>query len=197
MPPQVGVSSNIGRVTFPQGKPSIIYGRNPRMPVTAGVPQPTALAVSLSQSAAPVCPITRSEVPPSQPGIKVPVVPKAADLPSAIQAINKIIDIIATDSEPTIRWLEKYRVTTIVRIENPYDENQWVEVERIQALMMEDQVTGDLWYWELGTPDSPAPSTGGRLAQPFYGITGGVVAPSAGASGGGTMPQPMSTRSRF
>jgi hypothetical protein len=175
-PPQVGVSSNIGRVTV-KDSPHIIYGRNPRMPITAAMPRPTALAVSLSQSVAPVCPIVRGEIPPTQPGIKVPVVPKAADLPSAIAAINKVIDIIAEESEPTIRWLEKYRVTTIVRIENPSDSNQWVEVERIQALMMEDQITGDLWYWELGPPESPAPGGGGGFAQPFIGNRGTIVTP--------------------
>lgn len=170
-PPQIGVNSNIGRVAFPQGKPSIIYGRNQRMPVS-GMPQATALAVSLSQSSAPVCPITRSEVPPSPPGIKVPTVPRPTDLPSAIDAITKIIDIISEDAAPSIRWLEKYRVTTIVRIENPTDSNQWVEVERIQALMMEDQITGDLWYWELGPPSPPAPSSSsGSIAQPFVGLT--------------------------
>jgi len=189
-PPKVGVNSNIGRV----GQ-QIIYGRNPRMPVTA--PQLTALAVSLNQSVAPSCPITRSEVPPSQPGIKVPVPPMPTDLPSVIDAVKKIIDIIANDAEPTIRWLEKWRTTDIVRIENPSDSNQWVEVERITELMMEDQITGDLWYWALGQSNPPAPSTGGGLAQPFYGFTGGVVAPPAGASGGGTRPQPMSRRARY
>jgi hypothetical protein len=137
-PPKIGLHGSVGRT------PPIISARA-RATATSDV--------------APVCPITRGEVPPSQPGIKVPIVPKANDLPSVIDAVNKIIDIIATDNTPTIRWLEKWRTTQIVRITNPDDDNQWVDVERIVELMMEDQVNGDLWYWSLGQPQPPAPST--------------------------------------
>jgi hypothetical protein len=189
-PPQVGVNSNVGRVTT-KGQPQIIYGRKPNMPVQAPlVPQLTALAASLNQSIAPVCPITRGEAPPTQPGIKVPVVPRPTDLTSVINAVNQIIDFLSDVAQPTIRWLEKSRTTTIVRITNPSDENQWVEVERIQTLTMEDQITGDLWYWELGPPAPPAPITisGGSFSQIFYGLTGTVVNPPR--TGGG-MPQPI------
>jgi hypothetical protein len=45
-------------------------------------------------SAAPVCPISRSQAAPGMPGIRVPMVPKATDLPSAIQAANTIKNIL-------------------------------------------------------------------------------------------------------
>lgn len=151
-PPQVGVNSNTGRVQVKQtGLPATIKGR----PIgRLGV---STLAVN--QSVAPVCPITRSELPPTQPGIKIPFVPKATDLESAIAAINRLIDLVLTDAaEATIRWLEKERTTVIVRIFNPEDDAQWVDVERITRLVMEDQITGDLWLWELGQSAPVAPS---------------------------------------
>jgi hypothetical protein len=151
VPPQIGVNSNTGRVQVKKtGLPPSIKGR----PVgRLGVG-----ALAVNESVAPVCPITRSEVPPTQPGIKIPFIPKATDLDSAIAAINKLIDIINTDSEPSVRWLEKERSTQIVRVTNPEDEDQWVDVERITRLVMEDQITGDLWVWELGQSAPPAPS---------------------------------------
>ena len=83
------------------------------------------------------------------PGIKVPVVPRASDLPSAIVAINAIAAILTEESYRKIRWLEKERVTARVRIFNPEDDSQWVDVIRIMKLVMEDQITGELWVWEL------------------------------------------------
>lgn len=124
-----------------------------------------ARAVStVNESVAPVCPISRGETPPAQPGIKLPSVPLATDLESAIKAINTIAAIMNDEnSEPFIRWLEKYRVTAIVRIFNPDDDSQWVDVERIMKLVMEDQENGDLWVWELEHPSPPAPGTPGVI----------------------------------
>jgi hypothetical protein len=172
-PPQVGVNSGTGRVQVKHGQPPTIKGR------TVGRLGPAAQALG-NESVAPVCPVTRAEVPPTQRGIKVPYIPKATDLESAIKAINSIIDIIATDSEATIRWLEKERTTMIVRITNPEDEDQWVDVERIIRLVMEDQITGDLWLWELGQSAPPAPSAQtildnlnnmGKLTESFNRLT--------------------------
>jgi hypothetical protein len=152
-PPQVGVNSNTGRITTVKktGLPPMIRGR------VMGALGPALQALG-NQSVAPVCPVTRSEMPPAQRGIRVPAIPKATDLDSAIKAINQLIDLINTDSEPSIRWLEKERTTNIVRITNPEDDSQWVDVERIERLVMEDQETGDLWVWELGQSAPPAPS---------------------------------------
>lgn len=147
--PRVGVNSNVGRPV------------QPRHPVTMTrlVSRAAINALTLNESVAPSCPITRSEVPPTQPGIKVPYVPRATDVELAIKAINTIIDIIASeDTGVGIRWLEKERGTQVVRITNPQDDNQWVDVERITYLLMEDQYNGDLWYWELGQSQPPAPT---------------------------------------
>jgi hypothetical protein len=51
---------------------------------------------------APVCPISTSQAPPSQPGIALPPVPKAQDLPSAIQAINVLTQIINYLTMPSL-----------------------------------------------------------------------------------------------
>jgi hypothetical protein len=176
-PPKVGVNSNIGRVQATQIKADSPIGRALR---AAALPPSIAALAAGNESVAPACPVTRSELPPSQPGIKIPFVPKATDLDSAIKAINQIIDIlVGGDSGPTIRWLEKERATEIVRITNPDDEDQWVDVERITMLLMEDQITGDLWLWELGPPQGPppAPSVPAATKNTYYGQTGTVVNP--------------------
>lgn len=108
-----------------------------------------ATRVGVNESVAPVCPISRPQTPPAMPGIRVPVVGRATDLPSAIAAINSIITILNEDTIPHVKWLEKERVTARVRIFNPDDDTQWVDVIRIMKLIMEDQDNGDLWVWEL------------------------------------------------
>lgn len=71
----------------------------------------------------------------------------ANDLPSAIQAVNALVT--AYNAQASIRWLEKYRITQPVRIFNPNDNSQWVDVMQIVKLVMEDQITGDLWAWQI------------------------------------------------
>jgi hypothetical protein len=126
-------------------------------------------------SVAPVCPITRSEVPPSQPGIKVPYVAKATSPEDAVRAVNQLIDAMAAEETATIRWPEKERVTAIVRIFNPEDDSQWVDVLRIQKLVMEDQITGDLWVWELGQPHPTNPNDAASQLYNLYYSTGGDI----------------------
>jgi hypothetical protein len=50
--------------------------------------------MNMAMNGAPVCPISRSQAAPGMPGIRVPIVPKATDLPSAIQAANTIKNIL-------------------------------------------------------------------------------------------------------
>ena len=138
IPAQVGVNLNrppqiMEQMTLPRGRNG---------------PPPVIATRAVNGNGAPVCPITRSQVPPAQPGIRVPAIPPATDIPSAIAAINRIITII-NDTTPHIKWIEAERVTARVRIFNPDDDNQWVDVIRIMKLIMEDQDTGDLWVWEL------------------------------------------------
>lgn len=45
------------------------------------------------------------------------------------------------------RWIEKSRQKAVVRVYNPDDHDQYVDVEQINQLVMEDQVTGATWVW--------------------------------------------------
>lgn len=90
---------------------------------------------------APVCPTSRSQFPAAQPMSRA--VPIATDLPSAIRAINQLIIMMETP-----KWQEIHRVVTPVRIFNPNDSSQWVDVERIASLTFQDQTTGGLWNWK-------------------------------------------------
>jgi hypothetical protein len=130
-------------------------------------------------SAAPVCPISRSQVAPGMPGAHVPQIPKATDLPSAIAAINQLNIILQTigvgpptinnirqpspppsgGSSPTSdggssstkdpfrqNWVQVSRSKTLVRILNPNDRTQWVDVERIERVRWDDQFGNFLVY---------------------------------------------------
>jgi hypothetical protein len=129
-------------------KPPNMIRRPPTM-VRAPVPR-----VGTTTSVAPVCPISRPEVPPQQPGIKLPVPTLAYDFPSALAAINAIVTIYNAEQQQqkftNVRWVERERVSQNVRIFNPSDRSQYVDVVRITKLVMEDVLTGELWWWELG-----------------------------------------------
>jgi hypothetical protein len=72
-------------------------------------------------------------------------IPRAVDLPSAIRAINQIIYMLNPTGIP--QWQEVSRVVTPVRIFNPNDDQQWVDVERIAQLTFQDQTTNGMWQW--------------------------------------------------
>jgi hypothetical protein len=104
---------------------------------------------------APVCPISRSQVPIARPAPPT-AIPRPVDLPSAIRAINQLIAIYDTNNTiqnnlvgyPYIpRWHEIHRDTAIVRIANPNDPEMWVDVERITNLVFEDRTTDQLFQW--------------------------------------------------
>jgi hypothetical protein len=75
-------------------------------------------------------------------------------LPSAIQAINQLIQIY----NPLIQnnfgltylpqWEEVHRRTTTVRVYNPNDREMWVDVERIVNLQFQDRSTEALFEWQ-------------------------------------------------
>lgn len=46
-------------------------------------------------------------------------------------------------------WREVARNTEQVRIHNPDDENQWVQIERITELVLQDPNTDQQIYWKL------------------------------------------------
>jgi hypothetical protein len=95
-------------------------------------------------SLAPVCPVSRSQAPSTQP--RSVAIPLAIDLPSAIRAINQIIYMLNPTSVVP-QWQEVNRVVTPVRIFNPNDNQQWVDVERIAQVTFQDQTTNGLFQW--------------------------------------------------
>jgi hypothetical protein len=110
-------------------------------------------------SVAPVCPISRSQVPLARAAAPI-AIPRPIDLPSAIAAINQLITILNPLIQnntvaianlkgfPYIpRWREIQRDTTIVRISNPKDPEMWVDVERINNLIFHDKTSDQLFQW--------------------------------------------------
>jgi hypothetical protein len=93
---------------------------------------------------APVCPTSRPQPVPGQPGPAIPAVPKATDLPSVIQAVNQLTQIINLMLAPP--FTEVTRNVQTVRVYNPNDKSQWVDVERITNLTMANDL-GQTWTW--------------------------------------------------
>jgi hypothetical protein len=102
-----------------------------------------------------------------------PSIPRAHDLDSAIRAINAIADYLrwlnnmlsqnnhrpnpsggggSTNSKKNSNKVGKYtevsRSTKTVRIYNPNDKSQYVDVEQIYALNFQDNKTGETWTWK-------------------------------------------------
>src|SRR5665647_1321109 len=109
--------------------------------------------------AAPVCHVSNDQVI-TQPSPKQPAIPNATDLPSAlvaIAALKKIVEELTqpppqnnsggvTSSKPA-RWEQLKRTTETVKVTNPTDPSQFVEIERIKNLTMKDTKTGEQWDW--------------------------------------------------
>jgi len=83
------------------------------------------------------------KVQPKQP-VTAAVVGHATNLNSAINAVNRISKALTSD-QPT--WVETHRNTVRVRIENPDDKEQWVEVERITELTFTNKATNEQLVW--------------------------------------------------
>jgi hypothetical protein len=126
------------------------------------------MAPRANGNTAPVCPVSRNEVLPGMPGIMLPYVPKAVDLPSAIAAANQAAQLLQTLAGPvgnnigggggnpaggyygvrpqTVRWREKERHTATIRYyaknatTGDYDFAQWLEVDRIVYIKWHDKV---------------------------------------------------------
>jgi hypothetical protein len=145
----------------------------PRMPTARGTG---------NGSVAPVCPISKSQAIVGSPGPLLPMPPRAVDLPSAINAINQLSQIILQLTNPsttinnslriqqpsvTGNWSETGRVTQIQRVFNPNDSSQWVDVERINQLTMTQDATGDVlkWNYQQGKQGPGGQGTGGLPGQ--------------------------------
>ena len=116
--------------------------RDPRYARTRGPVAPVARGTG-NGSVAPVCPISRSEPVPGQPGPTIPGIPKATDLPSLLIAFNQLVQVI---NMLTPNFTEVSRNVQTVRVYNPNDKSQWVDVERITHLEMGNPI-GQTWTW--------------------------------------------------
>lgn len=50
----------------------------------------------------------------------------------------------------TSDFVETGRTKQKVRIFNPDDHTQWIDIEQITSLTLVNQVTGETWFWKLG-----------------------------------------------
>jgi len=115
---------------------------------------------------APVCHVPPENANIPQPGTRtLPGIPQAHDLPSALAAlgaIRHILQIITnqqtddngtqinnfqTKPDKSTTWVEDSRKTETVKVYNPDDRSQFIEVERINQLVMKDKNTGNKWTW--------------------------------------------------
>ena len=126
-------------------------------------------------SIAPVCPVSRGQVPAAQPPTQAPQIPLASDLPSAIAALAQMIlaqqlpQVSANNVAPAYPapipgtgsgagagtskrpgWVEIGRSLEPHRIYNPDDDSVFVELERITYLQFQESKTQTLLTWALG-----------------------------------------------
>lgn len=117
---------------------------------------------------APVCHIP-PKTPSTQPNpVNIPSIPPARpDVQSLMHTVNAMRQVIMilsgqqglrgpqgapgnnAKSKPA-RWSESNRQTEKVKVYNPNDKTQFIEVERINSLTMRDAVTGETWNWTHG-----------------------------------------------
>jgi len=172
------------RLPIPQ--PQVQVGQPPRMP-PVGRPY---IASTGNGAAAPVCPITQGQAAPAGAAAPVALPPPAVDLPSAIQAVNQLRQVVnflinppTTNNflllPPLPVWKEAKRKMVTTRVYNTADASQWVDVQHIAMLEMMDTTTG-----QTMTLNYAAPKAGGVGTAP---ITGGNTTPT-GSGGAATTP---------
>jgi hypothetical protein len=115
-------------------------------------------------STAPVCNINQ-QPPGAEPQTpRLPAIPVAKDLPSALAAINALrqsMQIItnqlgkqgAAKQQPVLRELVSKRTTEKVRVFNPDDKSQFVDVEQINHLEFADASSGQKLLWDRPASD--------------------------------------------
>lgn len=75
-------------------------------------------------------------------------IPKATDLPSALRAIQAITNNFYTLMKAgNFQEQRQLRTFQTVRVFNPDDSNQWVDVQQITGLTFVDPVTGRTLTW--------------------------------------------------
>jgi len=147
------------------------------LPRNLNMPRPRVQGVG-NGSAAPICPVSKSQALPGGPGPLIPIPPPAVDLPSAIQVLNQIRQIVIMLTNPpnnmnlSIRipqlipqWHETNRKMVTQRVFNPLDSSMWVDVEHIAMMEMTDKMTGAMMQLLYNLPKlggvGTAPTTGG------------------------------------
>ncbi len=127
---------------------------------------------------APVCEIIPQIVTTQPPQSRLPAIPIATDLNSALLALNAMRQWMmmmmqtnpghgtggggrggggaggpgggkkADPKKPQLgRWQQKDITRKKVRVFNPQDHEQYVDVSRVTRLVMEDSVTKEQWVW--------------------------------------------------
>ncbi len=103
---------------------------------------------------APQCDLTVA-IPPGNPtkpkGFQK--VPPTATLQQVINIVNnnfQRLSPISITQNGGGNWIELKRVTATVRVSNPQDDSQFVDIEQINQLVMVDRVTGATWVWNRG-----------------------------------------------
>jgi hypothetical protein len=95
----------------------------------------------------------------------LPAIPQATDLASALLAISALTAVVnqitnngpgssgggsagGSSKPPGIGTYKQFtRTTEKVKVTNPNDPSQFVEIERIKSLVMKDIKTGEAWTW--------------------------------------------------
>lgn len=123
----------------------------------------------------PVCHVPPVNIPANPqshalPGIGAPAQPNIASLVRAVNDLQRVVRILSGQNQPispsqTIngfktkadkpkesRWSEAGRATEKVKVyqNNDPTSDNWVEVEQINELTMQDAVTKEQWKWRRG-----------------------------------------------
>lgn len=129
----------------------------------------------MSDPTAPVCNVEPVIEPGQPPASKFPPIPVASDLASALAAINAMRQILMNltgqlgvtnrgggnggggrggggttipPKQPKLgRWVQKSITRKTVRIYNPQDKTQFIDVSRVANLTMKDTITGEEWVY--------------------------------------------------
>jgi hypothetical protein len=86
-----------------------------------------------------------------RPGVEFPALARTTDLPSVIATVNQMKDILTilmNQFDGAMHWVERSRVTKIIRITNPDNPDNWVDVERIMKLTFQNLVTKEIFEWD-------------------------------------------------
>lgn len=122
-------------------------------------------------SVAPVCYVEPTVAPVDAHTPNLPAIPTAQpnDMGSIIAALNALkmaFELLAgqrkqpapftgggllksAKAQKKGRWVEIQRIVKPVRVFNPNDHSQYVDVQRTEKLVLQDSVTGEIWLYNL------------------------------------------------